>query len=77
MRSSPRIAAEGWAAGISARRETTDAAATRAMAIGESVVDSVWGRPHYIGAPSGGRAGAERLLSSRLLKKADDGRAFA
>jgi len=40
MRSSPRIAAEGWAAGISARRETTDAAATLAMEIGESVVDS-------------------------------------
>ena len=37
-------APEGWLSGISARRETTDAAALRAMEIGESVVDSVRGR---------------------------------
>src|SRR5512138_545697 len=59
MRSWPRIAAEGWVSGISARRETTEAAAMRAMEIGESVVDSAALPPARLLGPVGDQATLE------------------
>ena len=54
MRSSPRIGAEACEGGISARRYTTEAEATRGMRTGESVIASAEGTDYRVGGVADG-----------------------